>query len=400
MRTESPREHLYLSSLLWDGFWIIQQPVCNEIQKEEAVLFVEQPVSVFTVLRYPGRWRRLFAWLRGARRVSRNLRILAPLPLFHLGHRFPGLFRLELALQRRWILCWAGRPPAGGRVLWIDHPLFESAIGRMGESLSVYHVGDESGEFTTSHRPTMARLEERALRKASVVFAAADELARARRPTNPNTFAIANAIDVAVFGSEPPGQEVADVARIPPPRVGFVGVLDSWVDLGLLAATARALPDVRFVIVGPSRVNDQALRALPNVHVLGPRDRRLVPGILRLCSASLVPFVANALTARIVPAKLFEALAAGIVPVCTAFSPNLDAFERQRLVLVARTGPEYVELVRQAIAADTPARRAELAGFGMRQTWRDRWSEMRTILRSLEPPTDAPATGRGVARAV
>jgi glycosyltransferase involved in cell wall biosynthesis len=235
------------------------------------------------------------------------------------------------------------------------------------------------------------------------VFAAADELARARRPTNPNTFAIANAIDVAVFSSEPPGPEVADVARIPPPRVGFVGVLDTWVDLGLLAATARALPDVRFVIVGPRRVNDQALRALPNVHLLGPRDRRLVPGILRLCSASLVPFVANALTARIVPAKLFEALAAGIVPVCTAFSPNLDAFERQRLVLVARTGPEYVELVRQAIAADTPARRAELAGFGMRQTWRDRWSEMNSILRRFEPPTDAPRAGRGgrgVARAV
>lgn len=400
MRTEPPREHLYLSSLLWNGFWIIQQPVCNEIQKEEPVLFVEQPVSVFTVLRYPRLWRRLGAWLRGARRVSPNLRVLAPLPLFHLGHRFPRLFRLEFALQRRWILLWAGRPPAAGRVLWIDHPIFEGAIGRMGESLSVYHVGDEPGEFATSHRPTIAGLEERALGKASVVFAAAEELARARRPKNPNTFAIANAIDVSVFGTEPRAQEVADVAGIPAPRVGFIGVLDTWVDLGLLEATARALPQVRFVIVGPSRVDDRALRALPNVHFLGPRERRLVPGILRLLSASLVPFVSNALTARIVPAKLFEALAAGIVPVCTAFSPNLDEFERQRLVLVARSAPEYVELVRRAIAADTPARRAELARFGMRQTWRDRWTEMSRILRTLEPPRDARRAGHGIARAV
>src|SRR5260370_34914104 len=182
MRVEPPREHLYLSRLLGNGFWILQQPACNEIQKEETGLFVERPVSVFTLLRYPWQWRRLFAWLRGARRLSPKLRVLAPLPLFHLGHRFPALFRLEFALQRRWILLWAGRPPAGGRVLWIDHPLFESAIGRMGESLSVYHVCDEPGEFASSHRPTIAALEERALRKASVAFAAAPELARARRP--------------------------------------------------------------------------------------------------------------------------------------------------------------------------------------------------------------------------
>jgi hypothetical protein len=86
--------------------------------------------------------------------------------------------------------------------------------------------------------------------------------------------------------------------------------------------------------------------------------------------------------------------------VCTAFSPNLDEFERQRLVLVARSVPEYVELVRQAIGADTPARRADLAAFGMRQTWGDRWKEMNRILRSLAPPTGARRLSQGIARAV
>ena len=44
------REHIYLSSVLWDGLWIIQQPICNEIQKQEPVLFVERVASLFTVL--------------------------------------------------------------------------------------------------------------------------------------------------------------------------------------------------------------------------------------------------------------------------------------------------------------------------------------------------------------
>ena len=100
----SRRQHVYLATNFWDGLWVVQQPICNEIRREEPVLYVERFVSFFTILRYPRLWRRLFAWLRGARRVEPNLRVLAPLPLFHLGHRFPALFRLEFALQRWWIL--------------------------------------------------------------------------------------------------------------------------------------------------------------------------------------------------------------------------------------------------------------------------------------------------------
>jgi len=377
--SQQPREHIYLSSLFWDGLWIIQQPICHEIQKTEPVLFVERPVSVFTVLRYPRLWPRLFQWLRGARQVTARLRVLAPLPLFHLGHRLPWLFRLDLAIQRWWILRWAGRSDRA-RVLWVDHPVFESAIDRMGETLAIYHVGDDAAEFRTSHRATIERLEVATLRKASVVFAAADGLAESRRSSNPRTFAIQNAIDTSVFEAPDPVAELTDVDAIAKPRVAFIGVLDSWVDLELIAATARGLRDVQFVIVGPSMLDDRAVRALENVHFLGPRHRRLVPGILRRVSASLVPFRRTALTARIVPAKIFEALAAGVLPVCTPFSRNLDVFERQGLVAVGRSEAEFIDHVRRAIRSDQPARRRELAAFGMRQTWSQRWLQMKALL--------------------
>src|SRR5262245_42304486 len=94
------RAHVYLSSNFWDDLWIIQQPVANEIAQDEPVLYVERFVSIFTILRQPRFWPRLFAWLRGARRRSPKLRVLAPLPLFHLGHRVPWLFRAEFAIQR------------------------------------------------------------------------------------------------------------------------------------------------------------------------------------------------------------------------------------------------------------------------------------------------------------
>ena len=178
-------QHVYLASNFWDGLWIIQQPICNEMQQEEPVLYVERPCSLFTVLRYPRLWRQLFAWLKGARRVTPNLRVLAPLPLFHLGHRFPWLFRIEFLVQQYWIKLWAGRQAYALRILWVDHPLFSCAIGRCGESLAIYHVGDESAAFPTSHAKTIRSLEAALLGKVDLVFAAAEQLARDKRALHP-----------------------------------------------------------------------------------------------------------------------------------------------------------------------------------------------------------------------
>ena len=122
------------------------------------------------------------------------------------------------------------------------------------------------------------------------------------------------------------------------------------------------------------------MRALPNVHVLGRRDRLVVPAILKRCSASLVPFRKIKLTERIVPLKIFEALAAGIVPVCTDFSVDLETLERDGHALVGRSAEAFVAAVERAVAGDTPAARQRLSRFGQEQTWRARWDQMRAIL--------------------
>ena len=382
MTPPQPRAHIYLSSNHWDGLWIIQQPIVNEIAREEPILYVEQFASIFSVLRSPSLWRRLFTWMRGARRVNSRLRVLAPLPLFHLGHRVPWLFRLEFLAQRWWIRRWAKADCARVRVVWLDNPMYECAIGRLGEDLAIYHVADEVSAFPTSHARTMERLERKTLQKVGVVFAAAQQLADDKRQVQANTHTVWNAIDPSVFAAQGQRPTTASVAldRIPAPRVAFIGVLDQWVDLDLLALAAARLPRVHFVLAGPSRVPDAPLRNQANVHFLGRIDRGEVPGVLRACSASLVPFKRTKLTERIVPLKVFEALAAGILPVCTDFSPDLHVLERDGHVRIGRTGDGFVAALQQAIQGDTPAERARLALFGGQQTWRARWDQMRSAL--------------------
>lgn len=381
MRT---RSHIYLASLQWDGLWIIQQPVCREISRRESVLFVERFVSFFTVLRYPRLWKRLFAWLRGARQLGPNLRVLAPLPLWHLGHRVPWLFRMEFAIQRWWIFLWAGGNAHDNRILWVDNPLYECGVGRLGERLSVYHLADEIAAFPTSHAITIERLEQQLLEKVDVCFAAAEQLGRGKRHHHARVFTIWNAVDGGVFEST---REMEDsfqsVAELSGPKVAFVGVLDEWVDVDLLAAVAERLPKVHFLVIGPSNIDDRLLYQRPNVHRFGRRDRADIPHLLRRCSASLVPFKKTRLTERILPLKVFEALAAGATPVCTAFSPDLQELAREGLVLLGDSPEDFASVVELAIAKDEPLHRARLERYGRAQTWEARWAQMSSILDSV-----------------
>lgn len=374
------RTHLYLSSNFWNGLWIIQQPIANEIAQQEAVLYVERFVSAFTVMRYPQLWRRLFTWLKGARRITPTLRVLAPLPLFHLGHRYPWLFRLEFLLQRWWIRAWARADHTSMRLLWIDNPLYECAVGKLGEHIAIYHVADEITAFPSSHPRISEALERKALAKVGIVFAAAEQLAADKRRWQANTYTVWNAIDTAAFDVNSPALCPQDVGAIPLPRVAFVGVLDTWVDVELLVLAATRLRHIHFLLVGPSNVDSRELRTLPNVHFLGRRDRFVVPSILRACSASLVPFRKTKLTERIVPLKVFEALAAGILPVCTDFSIDLASLERDGHALIGPSPEAFVRAVERAVANDTPAARARLSAYGRDQTWHARWAQMREIL--------------------
>lgn len=386
---KSSRLHIYLSSNLWDGLWIIQQPIANEIGKRETVLYVERTVSVFTVLRYPRLWRRLFAWMRGCRPTSGRVQILAPLPLFHLGHRFPRLFALELRIQRWWIERHARGLGADKRVLWLDNPVFAAAIPLFRSDIVVYHLADEMSAFDTSSVEIMQELERRVLQRADIVFAAAEQLSLDKRRVAPRVVTVWNAIATELF--ERPAQKAIVLERIPAPRIAFVGVIDSWVDIELLTYAAESVPEASFVVIGPTLTKDLAgLRRLPNVHFLGQRPRSEIPDLLRHCSASVIPFRRNPLTQRIVPLKVFEALAAGIVPIASDFSPDLSILAAEGQLKLADTREAFRDHVRAAIAEDTPARRAALREFGLRQNWTERWSSMDAELRAVE--TEKAAT--------
>src|SRR5579859_245863 len=380
MRSAGRREHVFLASLLWTDLWIVQQPMCWEIGHEEPVLFVERFVSFATVLRYPYLWRRLFAWLKGVRSLGEGVSALAPLPLFHLGHRFPWLFRVEYKLQSLWLRWHLRRWSRGlSRVLWIDSPMYSRAVGTLDEDVSIYYVADEFAAFSTSNRQSAEILEREVLEKVDLVFVASERLSRDRRSLHPRVTIVLNAIDAKAY-VDLPQRPVSDLEGVRAPRVLLVGVIDTWVDVEFLEKVTELVPEVQFVVVGPVRTPVEGLRHRTNVHWFGRRERGTIPHLLASGSASLVPFRRSPLTARTLPLKVFEALAAGVKPICTDFSDDLHQLRQDGLIDIASTPESYAAAIRKAVAEDGDRIRGHLSAFGRSQTWAARWQQARVVI--------------------
>ena len=130
-------------------------------------------------------------------------------------------------------------------ILWISFsPLFgRGLVGRLDERLSLYHCTDETA--TEPRAPVFsAAIERDLLGQVDLVICSSEELKRTKGGYNAFTYMVPNAADVDLFEQalDPATGVPDDVAGIPGPRIGFVGVLDFRVDQALLAACAAARP--------------------------------------------------------------------------------------------------------------------------------------------------------------
>ncbi len=167
-------------------------------------------------------------------------------------------------------------------------------------------------------------------------------------------------------------------AKLPRPRLLYVGSLDDRVDVEQVAGVADAYPDGSVVFAGPlhDEAHFAAVRERPNVVIragLVPR-----PDVVRLIGAAeacLIPHVGNRLTEAMSPLKLYEYLAGGR-PVAAVNLPPIAEVEGR--VVLAPVGGELAPAVAQALALG-PAPEAERLQFVARHAWSRRLDELLAI---------------------
>ena len=103
----------------------------------------------------------------------------------------------------------------------------------------------------------------------------------------------------------------AEVAELPRPILGYIGVVDERIDYQLLGKLAHSTAG-SVVMVGPStKVDPDTFPRCANLHWLGGRDYAELPAYAKSFDVCLMPFAMNEATRFINPTKALEYMATG-----------------------------------------------------------------------------------------
>jgi glycosyltransferase involved in cell wall biosynthesis len=188
---------------------------------------------------------------------------------------------------------------------------------------------------------------------ADIVFTCNQSLLEARRSLNANIHVSPHGVDTEVFAraNSPDTQIPEEVKGMSRPIIGFWGLIDRWVDLSILEYIARARPDWTILLIGRVAVDVSVLKRMPNVVFAGTKPYSELPKWAKAIDVCILPFTRTSLMMQSSPLKLREYLAAGKPTVAV---PLPESKLLGEVVQTAEDGPEFVRVIEEALAANSP----------------------------------------------
>ncbi|NWF71280.1 MAG: glycosyltransferase [Chloroflexi bacterium] len=290
-------------------------------------------------------------WRRGVQTVRPRLMTYHPLTLLPY-RKFPLLDTLWVLRHSldfsvpsvRRVLAQHGfeQPDA----LWLTHSHYGlSLLAQVRYGKLLYRIADRFTEFAGVPK-SMDAGDDEIIARADTVFVTARQLYdEVRQKGGDKVVYLPNGVNFPHFHIANP-VEPADIAAIPRPRILYVGMIAEWFDTELLLRAAAALPTYSFILVGPSRIPLDALKAAPNIHVMGGRPFAAMPHYMHACDVGIMPFKKTALTQTISPIKIFEYLASGLATVSVRLH-ELESLASP--TLLTDTADDFIDAIRQAV---------------------------------------------------
>lgn len=322
----------------------------------------------------------------GLTQVSHGLFTFEPPPWLPYSSR-PALNRPLEGLRASYIRRLLDHLGMARPILYVWHPAFIDIVERFEAPLVVYHCYDEYSAFRGANREELEAQEARLLRRADLVFTVTPGLRERRVGLNPQTFVVRNGVDADYFGTAlAPGTIVpSDIGSIPRPIIGCVTrVVPEYFDARLLGEVFRRRSGWSLVVIGPespahvSGGDDlRELKALPNVHFLGPRRFDSLPAYLKSMDVCLMPYQLTRNIQLGDSLKMYEYLAAGkpIVSVPLDFADDVKP-----LVRVASGVDEWIAVIEEALTLDSPEFRLARQAVAGDNTWDQRVEQISQLV--------------------
>jgi glycosyltransferase involved in cell wall biosynthesis len=360
--------------------------ILKRLAKHNRVLFVNSITMGLPSIGNPDFFqkirRKLRSYLRWLRKAPEGLWVMTPINVpFYGSPMVRMLNRLLLVLQLRLVmLILKLRHP----IVWVAIPTAADVVSSLGAKLLVYQVSDkyDVNEDSALSRAVIRDMDAHLKQRSAVVMYSGRKLYE--EAEFGHRYFLEQAVDYERFANLPP-ETPPDIAAIPRPVLGYVGAADWYtMDVPLIEHVARMRPDWHWVFIG-SKSNVVQLSA-PNIHFLGPKPYSELPRYYRHIDVCVLPWdQKNAFTSYGSAIKVREYLATG-KPV--VISP-LYEYLHMPGVRIYRSIGEFIALVAEALACDSPRERQTRQDAVRNCTWDIRAREVASLFRRLLDGQDA-----------
>jgi glycosyltransferase involved in cell wall biosynthesis len=326
----------------------------------------------------------------GQRRLSRSFDVesaspTAPPSGLHEGAVIvapPRQYTIIRRLNTAWLVRQLRRQvtPWNETLAWIRWPTPElvDALARLRPAWIVYEAVDAYEATPGIVGPwvaILARYERLMAERADLVVVPGERLAERYRAWGATVRVVPHGVDLAEWHGR--STTVGD-----PIVVGFVGTIDSRLDIPVLREIAQTHPEWRLRLIGPVKdgFDRTALEHLPNVSIEPPVPAQRVPELLAGFDLGVMPYVEHSNTTHMTPVKNLEYMAAG-TPAVARRVPALEPYAD--LLYFASSPGEFVSRLERALAEQSPERAEARRRVAERHGWPDRLAEVTALATEL-----------------
>jgi glycosyltransferase involved in cell wall biosynthesis len=294
--------------------------------------------------------RKLKSYAKLARTTEEGITVVSPAVVPFFGSRAVTAANRRLLTTQ--IATLAKRRGLTNPILWIAIPTAIDVVGRLNESLVIYHVSDKYDANTMDHATDpefIRKLHDQAIDAADVIFYSSRKLLSEATRGREKSFLLEQAVDFDHWSRISRGEvRVAEaVERIPHPRIGYFGAIEPWlIDQDLIKRASRERPDWNWIFIG-NKSRGLEIEDFANVHFLPPVSYQELPSYAAGFDVCVLPWNTEVeFTSYGSAIKVREYLASG-KPV--VISP-LPEYESMSVVLrIGRSRDQFIEMVEDAL---------------------------------------------------
>ena len=297
--------------------------------------------------------RKLKSYAKLARTTEEGITVVSPAIFPFFGSRVASATNRHLLTSQ--IATLARRRGLSNPILWIAIPTAVEVVGRLNESLIIYHVSDKYDANTMDHATDPAfirKLHERAICAADLIFYSSRKLLAEASRGRERSYLLEQAVDFDHWSKIADGdlRVAEEVRKITHPRLGYFGAIEPWlIDQELIKLASRTRPELNWVFIG-NKSRGLEIESLPNVHFLPPVPYQELPNYAAGFDLCVLPWNTDVpFTSYGSAIKVREYLASG-KPVVIAPLPEYESMSD--VLRIARSRDQFLQLIDDALCEE------------------------------------------------